>query len=70
MQPTPIAACVLVVVVSAVLVCRGRCSLYPARLMRGSLGSKIGRVLVYSDSDLSTAYGFAKLIQLAPLSSK
>ncbi len=30
----------------------------------------IGRVLVYSDSDLPTAYGFAKLIQLAPLSSK
>jgi hypothetical protein len=30
----------------------------------------IGRVLVYSDSDLPTAYGLAKLIQLAPLSSK
>ncbi len=30
----------------------------------------IGRMLVYSDSDLPTAYGFAKLIQLAPLSSK
>jgi hypothetical protein len=29
----------------------------------------IGRVLVYSDSDLPTAYGLAKLIQLAPLSS-
>jgi hypothetical protein len=28
----------------------------------------IGRVLVYSDSDLPTAYGLAKLIQLAPLS--
>ncbi len=38
MQPTPTAARVLVVVVSAVLVCRGRCSLHPARLMRGSLG--------------------------------
>jgi hypothetical protein len=30
----------------------------------------IGRVLVYSDSDLPTAYGLAKLIQLAPSSSK
>jgi hypothetical protein len=30
----------------------------------------IGRVLVYSDSDLPTVYGLAKLIQLAPLSSK
>jgi hypothetical protein len=30
----------------------------------------IGRVLVYSDSDLPTAYGLAKLIQLAALSSK
>jgi hypothetical protein len=30
----------------------------------------LGRVLVYSDSDLSTAYGLAKRIQLAPLSSK
>ena len=30
----------------------------------------IGRVLVYSDSDLPTAYGLAKLIQLAPFSSK
>ena len=30
----------------------------------------IGRVLVVSDSDLPTAYGLAKLIQLAPLSSK
>jgi hypothetical protein len=29
----------------------------------------IGRVLVYSDSDLPTAYSLAKLIQLAPLSS-
>jgi hypothetical protein len=29
----------------------------------------IGRVLVYSDSDLPTAYGLAKLIQLASLSS-
>jgi hypothetical protein len=29
----------------------------------------IGRVLVYSDSDLSTAYDLAKLIQLASLSS-
>ncbi len=28
----------------------------------------IGRVLVYSDSDLPTAYGLAKLIQLTPLS--
>jgi hypothetical protein len=28
----------------------------------------IGRVLVYGDSDLSTAYGHAKQIQLAPLS--
>jgi hypothetical protein len=27
----------------------------------------IGRVLVYSDSDLSTAYGLAKQIQLTPL---
>ena len=33
-----------------------------------SLGSKIGRGLVYSDSDLPTAYGLAKLIQLVPLS--
>jgi len=30
----------------------------------------IGRVLVYSDSDLQTAHGLAKLIQLAPLSSE
>ena len=30
----------------------------------------IGRVLVYSYNDLPTAYGLAKLIQLAPLSSK
>ena len=30
----------------------------------------IGRVLVYSDRDLPTAYGLAKLIQLAPLNSK
>jgi hypothetical protein len=29
----------------------------------------IGRVLVYSDGDLPTAYRLAKLIQLAPLSS-
>jgi len=29
----------------------------------------IGRVLVYSDSDLPAAYGLAKLIQLSPLSS-
>jgi hypothetical protein len=29
----------------------------------------IGRVLVYSDSDLPTAYDLAKLIQLAPLNS-
>ncbi len=28
----------------------------------------VGRVLVYSDSDLSAAYGLAKQIQLAPLS--
>jgi len=28
----------------------------------------IGRVLVESDSDFPTAYGLAKLIQLAPLS--
>ncbi len=27
----------------------------------------LGRILVYSDSDLSTAYGLAKLIQLTPL---
>jgi hypothetical protein len=30
----------------------------------------IARVLVYSDSDGSTAYGLAKQIQLAPLSQK
>ncbi len=30
----------------------------------------LGRVLVYSDSDLSTAYGLAKQIQLTPLSQK
>jgi hypothetical protein len=30
----------------------------------------IGRVLVYSDSDLPTAYGLAKQIQLTPLSQK
>ncbi len=30
----------------------------------------LGRILVYSDSDLSTAYGLAKQIQLAPLSQK
>jgi len=29
----------------------------------------IGRILVYSDSDLPTAYGLAKQIQLAPLSN-
>ena len=28
----------------------------------------LGRVLVYSDSDLSTAYGLSKQIQLTPLS--
>ncbi len=28
----------------------------------------IGRVLVYSDSDLATAYGLSKQIQLTPLS--
>ena len=28
----------------------------------------IGRVLVYSDSDLSTAYDLSKQIQLTPLS--
>lgn len=30
----------------------------------------VGRVLVYSDSDLSTAYDLAKQIQLAPLSTQ
>jgi hypothetical protein len=30
----------------------------------------IGRVLVYSDTDVSTAYKLAKQIQLTPLSSK
>jgi hypothetical protein len=30
----------------------------------------IGRLLVYSDSDLPTAYGLAKLIQITPLNSK
>jgi len=30
----------------------------------------IGRVLVESDSDLSTAYGLAKKIQFTPLSQK
>ncbi len=30
----------------------------------------LGRILVYSDSDLPTAYGLAKLIQLTPLSPK
>jgi hypothetical protein len=30
----------------------------------------LGRVLVYSDSDLSTAYGLSKQIQLTPLSQK
>ena len=30
----------------------------------------LGRVLVYSDSDLSTAYGLSKQIQLLPLSEK
>jgi Protein of unknown function (DUF1254) len=28
----------------------------------------IGRVLVYSDSDISIAYGLAKQIQITPLS--
>ena len=27
----------------------------------------LGRVLVYSDSDLATAYGLAKQVQLKPL---
>ena len=30
----------------------------------------IGRVLVYSDSDLPTVYGIAKQIQLMPLNQK
>jgi len=30
----------------------------------------LGRILVYSDSDLPTAYGLAKQIQLMPLSRK
>ena len=30
----------------------------------------VGRILVYSDSDLSTASDLAKLIQLAPLSTQ
>lgn len=30
----------------------------------------IGRVLIYSDSDLSTAYNLAKQIQLMPLNPK
>ena len=30
----------------------------------------VGRILVYSDSDLSTAYDLAKRIQLAPLSTQ
>jgi hypothetical protein len=30
----------------------------------------LGRILVYSDSDLSTAYDLAKQIQLAPLSTQ
>ena len=30
----------------------------------------LGRVLVYSDSDLATAYGLAKQIQLRPLNQK
>jgi hypothetical protein len=30
----------------------------------------VGRILVYSDSDLSTAYDLAKQIQLAPLSTQ
>jgi hypothetical protein len=30
----------------------------------------LGRVLVYNDSDLSTAYGLSKQIQLTPLSQK
>ncbi len=29
----------------------------------------VGRILVYSDNDLSTAYGLAKQIQLTPLST-
>ena len=30
----------------------------------------LGRILVYSDSDLPTAYGLAKQIQLMPLNRK
>jgi hypothetical protein len=30
----------------------------------------IGRVLVYSDGDVSTAYNLAKQIQLTPLASR
>jgi hypothetical protein len=30
----------------------------------------LGRILVYSDSDLTTAYDLAKQITLAPFSSK
>jgi len=30
----------------------------------------LGRILVYSDSDLATAYGLAKQIQLRPLNQK
>ena len=30
----------------------------------------LGRVLVYSDSDVSTAYGLAKQLQLMPLNQK
>jgi hypothetical protein len=30
----------------------------------------VGRILVYSDSDLSTAYDLAKQLQLAPFSTQ
>jgi hypothetical protein len=30
----------------------------------------LGRILVHSDSDVSTAYGLAKQIQLMPLNPK
>jgi hypothetical protein len=30
----------------------------------------VGRILVYSDNDLSTAYDLAKQIQLTPLSTQ
>lgn len=43
---------------------------FPAgQLPPNDAGLAIGRVLVYSDSDLPIADGLAKLIQLAPLSS-